>query len=41
MKAVDPSDLDRFSERMRTRAAQLGARVGRPAAEVFKKISDL
>ena len=41
MKAVDPSDLDRFSERMRARATQLGARVGRPAAEVFKKISDL
>lgn len=41
MKAVDPSDLERFTERMRARAAQLGARVGRPAAEVFKKISDL
>lgn len=41
MKAVDPADLERFGTRMRTRLADLGRRVGRPAAEIFTRISDL
>jgi len=41
MKAVDPADLERFANRMRDRLRQLGIRASRPAAEVFKRISDL
>ena len=41
MKAVDGADLDRFTARVRNRSAVLGQRIGRPAAELFKRISDL
>jgi LmbE family N-acetylglucosaminyl deacetylase len=41
MKAVDQMALDKFSQRMRTRMAELGQRINRPAAEIFKKISDI
>lgn len=41
MKAVDPEALQQFSERMKKRMAELGRRIDRPAAEIFKKISDL
>jgi len=41
MKAVDQTALDKFSQRMRTRMAELGQRINRPAAEIFKKISDI
>lgn len=41
MKAVDQIALDKFSERMRQRMITLGHRIDRPAAEIFKKISDL
>jgi hypothetical protein len=41
MKAVDQMALDKFSQRMRTRMADLGQRINSPAAEIFKKISDL
>lgn len=41
MKATDPAQLDAFRSRIRERLAGLGASVGRPAAEVFKRIDDL
>ena len=41
MKAVEPADLKRFAVRIRTRLADLGRRVDRPAAEIFTRISDL
>jgi LmbE family N-acetylglucosaminyl deacetylase len=41
MKAVDQTALDKFSQRMRTRMAELGQRINCPAAEIFKKISDI
>lgn len=41
MKAVAPEDLDRFSDRIRTRLSELGRRVDRSAAEIFTRISDL
>jgi LmbE family N-acetylglucosaminyl deacetylase len=41
MKAIDQTALDKFSQRMRTRIAELGQRINRPAAEIFKKISDI
>lgn len=41
MKAIDQTALDNFSERMRQRTIQLGQRIDRPAAEIFKKISDI
>ena len=41
MKAVDREALDKFSERMRQRMITLGHRIDRPAAEIFKRISDL
>jgi len=41
MKAIDQTALDKFSQRMRTRMAELGQRINRPAAEIFKRISDI
>jgi LmbE family N-acetylglucosaminyl deacetylase len=41
MKAIDQTALDNFSERMRQRMIVLGQRIDRPAAEIFKKISDI
>ena len=41
MKAVDQATLDRFADRIRRRSSDLGQRIGRPAAEIFKKIADL
>ena len=41
MKAKDSSDLDRFRERIRSRLAQHGARIGVEYAEIFKRIPDL
>lgn len=41
MKAIDPSDLEAFAQRIKTRVAELGASVGRSGAEVFKRISDI
>lgn len=41
MKAVDQADLDRFADRIRSRASTLGERVSRTHAELFKRISDL
>lgn len=41
MKAVDPAALEQFAKRMKTRLSDLGRRIDRPAAEIFKKISDL
>lgn len=41
MKAVSADELDRFARRIRERSTELGRRIGRPAAEIFKRISDL
>lgn len=41
MKAVEPTELDRFSQRMRDRIAENGRRMGRPGGEVFKRMSDI
>ena len=41
MKAVSPEEVERFATRMRERLTRLGERIDRPAAEIFKKISDL
>lgn len=41
MKATDPAALADFERRIRARLAELGQRVGRPAAEIFKKITNL
>ena len=41
MKAVDQQALERFAERMKHRLGELGQRINRPAAEIFKKISDI
>lgn len=41
MKATDPTALAAFESRMRRRLAELGAAVGRPAAELFKKLDNL
>ena len=41
MKAIDQTALDNFSERMCQRMIALGQRIDRPAAEIFKKISDI
>ncbi len=41
MKATDATALAEFERRMRSRLADLGHRVGRPAAEIFKKITNL
>jgi len=41
MKARDEGQLEAFRQRVRDRLADNGARVGRPAAELFKRISDL
>ena len=41
MKAIDQTALDNFSERMRQRMIALGQRIDRPAAEIFKRISDI
>lgn len=41
MKAVDPSELESFAARVRKRVAELGSRVSRPGAELFKRISDI
>jgi LmbE family N-acetylglucosaminyl deacetylase len=41
MKAVSPDEIERFATRMRERLTRLGQRIDRPAAEIFKKISDL
>lgn len=41
MKATEPSALDDFERRLRNRMNELGQRVGRPAAEIFKKITNL
>lgn len=41
MKATDQAALDEFERRIRRRLAELGERVGRPAAEIFKKIDNL
>jgi LmbE family N-acetylglucosaminyl deacetylase len=41
MHAVDPADLDAFRVRIRARLADHGARIGVPAAELFKLITDL
>lgn len=41
MKAVDPSELEAFAQRIRGRIRELGATVSRPAAELFKRISDI
>jgi LmbE family N-acetylglucosaminyl deacetylase len=41
MKARDGDQLDAFRERVRVRLAENGSRAGRPAAELFKRISDL
>lgn len=41
MKAVEPSELEKFGDRMRRRIAENGQRLGRPAGEVFKKMSDI
>ena len=41
MKATDPAALADFERRIRHRLGEHGRRVGRPAAEIFKKISDL
>ena len=41
MKAVDDVELARFRDRVRARLASLGAPFDIPAAEVFKRISDL
>ena len=41
MKAADPAQLDTFRQRITARLVGLGASVGLPAAEVFKRIDDL
>ena len=41
MKAVDPTQLDAFRDRITTRLAGLGAPHGMTAAEVFARINDL
>jgi len=41
MKARDEGQLDAFRQRVRDRLADNGRRAGRPAAELFKRISDL
>jgi LmbE family N-acetylglucosaminyl deacetylase len=41
MKAVDPADLEAFTQRIRQRISDLGTRVARPGAEFFKRISDI
>lgn len=41
MKATDQAALDEFERRIRRRLAELGERVGRPAAEIFKKLDNL
>lgn len=41
MKARDDAALERFAERIRNRLHDLGRRIDRPAAEIFKKIADL
>jgi LmbE family N-acetylglucosaminyl deacetylase len=41
MKARDGDQLDAFRQRVRVRLAENGSRAGRPAAELFKRISDL
>jgi LmbE family N-acetylglucosaminyl deacetylase len=41
MKARDEGQLEAFRQRVRGRLADNGASVGRPAAELFKRISDL
>ncbi|MGA1542855.1 MAG: PIG-L deacetylase family protein, partial [Ilumatobacteraceae bacterium] len=40
MKATDQTALDEFERRIRRRLAELGERVGRPAAEIFKKLDN-
>ena len=40
MKAVDPTQLDAFRDRITTRLAGLGAPHGMTAAEVFARIND-
>ena len=41
MKAVDDDQLDAFRRRVSGRLAENGATIGAPAAEVFKRITDL
>lgn len=41
MKAVDPTQMEAFRERISLRLAGLGARYGVGSAELFKRISDL
>jgi LmbE family N-acetylglucosaminyl deacetylase len=41
MNAVDGDQLDAFRQRVRSRLAENGATIGAPAAEVFKRITDL
>ena len=41
MKATDPEALVDFERRVRQRLGELGQRVGRPAAEIFKTITNL
>jgi len=41
MKASTTDEIERFAARVRERLGQLGQRIGRPAAEIFKRISDL
>jgi LmbE family N-acetylglucosaminyl deacetylase len=41
MKARDEGQLDAFRQRVRDRLADNGRRAGRPAVELFKRISDL
>ncbi len=41
MKAVDPTQMATFRQRITTRLTDLGALYGLAAAEVFKRISDL
>ena len=41
MKATDPEALVDFERRVRQRLRELGQRVDRPAAEIFKKITNI
>ncbi|MET0909979.1 MAG: PIG-L deacetylase family protein [Ilumatobacteraceae bacterium] len=41
MKAVDRDQLELFRRRVSDRLAENGANLGRPAAEIFKRITDL
>ena len=41
MKATDHDALVEFERRIRQRLGELGQRIGRPAAEIFKKITNL